>query len=217
MAPLNAIIDLSHYNNTVDFAQVKASGIVGVFHKATQGTSFTDPLYAQHKSQATAAGLLWGAYHFGISGDGVAQAEYFLSVVAPGEHDLLALDLEANPQGSSMSLIDAQAFITHVQAATGKYPGLYGGQYVKELLGTSVDPVLSQCWFWLAQYATTPVVPPCWPTWTLWQYTDGASGSGPYSVPGVGLCDRDQFNGALDGLLRLWGFDGATPAPTVAA
>lgn len=65
--------------------------------------------------------------------------------------------------------------------------------------------VLSQCFFWLAQYGPNAAVPPNWPTWTLWQYTDGNASPQPHTVPGIGACDRDQFNGDLDGLKELWG------------
>ena len=42
--PLNVIVDLSHHNGNVNLAQAKAPGIVGVIHKATQGTSYVDPM-----------------------------------------------------------------------------------------------------------------------------------------------------------------------------
>jgi lysozyme len=64
--------------------------------------------------------------------------------------------------------------------------------------------VLAQCWFWIAQYGPTPVIPPIWPTWTFWQYTDGAYGPPPHSVPGTGPCDRDFFNGPEAQLRKLW-------------
>jgi lysozyme len=37
-----------------------------------------DPLYEASRSKARAAGLLWGAYHFGTGGDGIVQAEHLL-------------------------------------------------------------------------------------------------------------------------------------------
>jgi lysozyme len=210
MATLNAVIDLSHHNATVDFQAVQASGILGILHKATQGTGYTDPTYATRQPAATAAGLFWGAYHFGVAGDGAAQADYFLGVVKPGPQHLLVLDFEQNGQGGSMSLDDARAFVTRVQGATGRWPGLYSGSYVKQLLGSAQDPVLANCWFWLAQYGTSAVVPANWPTWTMWQYTDGDAGPQPHSVPGVGNCDRDQFNGDESRLRALWNVG---PAP----
>jgi hypothetical protein len=34
--------------------------------------------------------------------------------------------------------------------------GVCSGHYIKQLLGTSTDPILAECWFWLAQYGSTP-------------------------------------------------------------
>jgi lysozyme len=38
----------------------------------------------------------------------------------------------------------------------------------------------------------------------MWQYTNGAAGPQPHEVPGIGRCDRDQFNGDMDALKKLW-------------
>lgn len=202
---LNVIVDVSHHNGNVDFDKLRSAGILGVIHKATQGSSNADPNYASNREQALAAGLLWGAYHFGTSSDGVAQAENFLRVVGDPTNILLALDFESNPTGPSMSLEEARAFVTHVREETGRFPGFYSGHDIKQALGSSSDAVLSNCWFWLAQYGPTPVVPANWQTWTLWQYTDGSIGPEPKAIPGVGLFDRDLFNGTEDELLAFWG------------
>ncbi len=182
----------------------KGPGSLGIIHKATQGLVFADPLYAINRAKAQAAGLLWGAYHFGTGGDGVPQAEHFLETGQGGAQDLLVLGFEHNLQGPSMALEEARAFVIHVQQVTGRWPGLYAGHYLKELLGVHPDPVLGRCWFWLAQYGPTAVVPPAWPTWTLWQYTDGALGPEPHQVEGIGRCDRNQFNGSVTGLTKFW-------------
>jgi lysozyme len=202
---LNAVVDISHHNGNVDFVKLKAAGIFGVIHKATQGVNGVDPTYTAHRTAAQAAGLLWGAYHFGTDSDGVQQAESFLKVVGDPAKTLLALDFESNPTGPSMSLEEARAFVTHVKEATGRYPGFYSGHDIKQALGTNTDPVLSNCWFWLAQYGPTPVVPPNWSKWTLWQYTDGALGPDPKEIPGVGRFDREVFNGTSDELRAFWG------------
>ena len=96
-AIINAIVDLSHHNRVADFEAAKADGISGVIHKATQGFRYTDPKYQNPRSKALDAGLLWGAYHFAVGGDGVGQAENFLSVVNPEPTDLLVLDLDVAP------------------------------------------------------------------------------------------------------------------------
>jgi lysozyme len=98
-----------------------------------------------------------GRLSFRTGDEGVRQAEHFLSVIGDYRNVLLALDFEQNPTAPSMDLEQARAFVTHVYAQTGRYPGLYGGSYLKSLLGAGSDPVLTQCWFWIAQYGPTPV------------------------------------------------------------
>jgi lysozyme len=204
-SPVNAVVDVSHHNGTVNFQKAKDDGgLVGVIGKATQGLTFVDPTYKANRKKALDAGLLWGAYHFGTGSNGIHQAERFLATVQPDADTLLVLDLEDNPQGPDMPLEEARAFVTHIKEVTGVFPGLYSGHFIKKLLGTNTDPVLASCWFWLAQYGPTPIVPVNWPTWTMWQYTDGAMGPDPHTVPGIGRCDRDKFNGQEAQLRALW-------------
>lgn len=202
--PINAVVDISHHNGDVNLQLAKADGIIGVIHKATQGTTMADPMYQTNRTKALNEELLWGAYHFGTGGDGAAQAQFFLNVVGTFDNTLLVLDFEQNTDGASMSLADARAFVTEVNQVTGRFPGLYSGSYIKQLLGSAKDPVLAQCWLWLPEYGPTPVVPANWPAWTMWQYTDGNLGPQPHSVNGIGNCDRDKFNGTEDQLQTLW-------------
>ena len=204
---LNVIVDLSHHNRVADFDAAKSDGILGVIHKATQGFRYVDPKYESRRTKALDAGLMWGAYHFGVGGDGIAQAQHFLEVVKPDLNlrDLLVLDFEANPSGSSMSLEEAEEFVEYVQHITGRWPGLYAGHYLKEILGNQTDTSLANCWLWFARYGPPPKVPAAWTTWTMWQYTDGAVGDEPHAVAGIGHCDRDKFNGDLAALKKLWG------------
>ena len=201
----SCVIDISHHNGkSLDFKQARADGIVGVIHKASQGTSGRDPMYAANRAKAREAGLLWGAYHFATGSDGARQAAHFLDTVGDTRDVLLALDLEPNPGGASMDLVGAHAFVVHVYEQSGRFPGLYSGHKIKELLGARSDPILANCWLWLAQYGNTAVVPPNWPTWTLWQYTDGKVGGDPTTVKGIGPCDRSRFNGSEANLRKLW-------------
>lgn len=202
---LNVVVDISHHNGNVNFVKAKDAGIIGVIQKASQGQGNVDPTYKTNKTKATNAGLLWGAYHFATGSDGVKQADNFLNVVGDDPKTLLVLDFEPNPTGPSMGLEEARAFVTHVNEQTGRFPGFYSGHYIKQLLGTHTDPVLANCWFWLAQYGNTAVVPPNWATWTMWQYTDGVIGPEPHKVNGIGRCDRDKFNGSEAQLRQLWG------------
>ena len=202
--PLNAVVDISHHNGTVNLQLAKADGIIGVIHKATQGTTILDPMYQTNRTQAANAGLLWGAYHFGTGTDGTAQAQFFLNTVGTFDNTLLVLDFEQNTGGASMSLAEARDFVNEVNQVTGRFPGFYSGSYIKQLLANAKDPVLAQCWLWLPEYGSTAIVPANWPTWTMWQYTDGNVGPQPHSVNGIGNCDRDKFNGTEDQLQALW-------------
>lgn len=206
--PINVVVDLSHHNAKVDFGKLKAAGIVGVIHKATQGTSFSDKKYAGRRSMALDAGLLWGAYHFGVGGDGSDQADFFIETVGSDPQTLMVLDYEPNHTGPTMTLNQAREFVEHTSNVTTRFPGLYSGHLIKEQLGSlPPDPILSQCFLWIAQYkGPRPLgVPPTFPTWMLWQYTDGVAGPGPHEVAGVGACDRNLFNGSVAQLRKLWG------------
>ena len=213
MPLLNAVIDLSHHNTVTSYRDIAAAGIVGVIQKASQGFAYQDPTFAERKQAVQQAGMLFGAYHFGVAGDAVAQAEYFLK--AAGGAGLLVLDYEPNPQGHDMSLLEAEEFVHHIFVRTGRYPGLYSGHTVKEALAAAnitspAQTELSKCWLWYARYGALPLVPTVWKNWTLWQYTDGAAGDAPHEVRGVGLCDRDQFNGTEPQLRAFWR-DGTSP------
>jgi lysozyme len=203
--PLNVVVDISHHNGNINFTKVKAAGMLGVIQKATQGQGNIDPTYKTNKIKAIDAGLLWGAYHFATGSDGLKQAENFLNVVGDASKTLLVLDFEPNLTGPSMTLEEARAFVTHVNEQTGRFPGFYSGHFIKQLLGSNLDPVLANCWFWLAQYGPTPVVPVNWKTWTMWQYTDGVIGPEPHKVDSLGRCDRDKFNGTEAQLRKVWG------------
>lgn len=58
------VVDLSHWNTVTSFAEMKAGGIIGVIHKATEDTGYLDNTYHDREAEARAAGLGWAAYHF---------------------------------------------------------------------------------------------------------------------------------------------------------
>src|SRR5260370_34637718 len=148
---VDAVIDLSRFVTVTDFRQVRQSNILGVIHKATEGGDYADPLCAARRPQAEAAGLLWGAYHFGtgqMSGD--RQAAFFLAVSPPGPRTLPALDLELNENNpsNSMRLDQAEAFMqagrSHSGPASGRCIALAGGHgEPRPLSGHSAAPALT--------------------------------------------------------------------------
>lgn len=202
---INTIVDLYHGDSVPgeDWKAVAHGGTVAVIHKASQGLSNVDATYAMRRVKATHAGLLWGAYHFADGTDGAKQADHYLAAAQPEPGDLMALDLEHNPNGPTVTLSQARAFVQRILQLTGRRPWIYGSDVVKDFAGKNGDSVLSQCPLWIARYGHAPVVPPGWKQWTLWQYQAGEAGGDP--LPGLGLVDRNQFNGTLDEIKKVWG------------
>ena len=154
------MVDLSHHNDVADFGKVKAAGIAGIIHKATEATSFADNMYAVRRGDATNAGLLWGAYHFLRPVSIPAQVDFFLKIAAPDNATLLALDHE----DGRVPLIDAKEFLLRVEHAVGRKAVLYSGFLIKEQLNDRIDSFLAAHRLWPAQYGIRPVTPLNWPS-----------------------------------------------------
>ena len=71
-AIIRSVIDVSHWEDPIDFKKVAADGIVAVIAKATQGARGIDETYASYKEAAEPYKLLWGSYHFGTGSENVA-------------------------------------------------------------------------------------------------------------------------------------------------
>ncbi len=222
---LDAVIDISRSVSVSDFRRVRQSNILGVIHKATEGSDYVDTACAARRPQAEAAGLLWGAYHFGTrQTPGARQAAFFLSVARPGPRTLLALDLEANENNpsNSMTVDQAEAFVQAVAEATGRLPVVYvhptwaNGDPLPVSglsLGARITPqsILARCGLWVADYHDSPEIPLAWEAtgWRLWQYAGDETANRPaYGqtsiVQGVSHCDRNLFNGDATALQKFW-------------
>lgn len=226
-AGLDAVIDISHNVTVTDFTLVRRrSSILGVIHKATEGGDYVDQSYRARRPHAEAAGLLWGAYHFGTRQyPGAQQANAFLATARPGPSTLLALDFEPNDSNprNTMTLAQAEAFVQTVYQATGRFPLVYthpswadgvpsGRGRVRLTTPISSSSILARCELWLADYREEPQLPSAWAGkgWRLWQYAgneteaDSAYGSVPRAVAGVSHCDRNLFAGDTTALYKFW-------------
>ncbi|XP_017489432.1 PREDICTED: probable autolytic lysozyme [Rhagoletis zephyria] len=193
------IVDLSNWNENVNFKIAKEDGILGVIHKATQGLKYVDPKYAERRKEAEDLGLLWGAYHFGVGeSGGKDQANHFLKTVGETKNTILVLDIEENQNGKNIEPREAEDFVEEVLRMTGRLPLIYGSRYFLEGFST---PTLTKCPLWIAKWGEEPILPKGWSDWILWQYTDGKTA---HEVKGIGKCDRDKFNGTLKELKKFW-------------
>lgn len=195
---IDVVIDLSHWQTSVNFATIKSAGIIGVILKATQGSTWVDPTFVSRMMAAHSAGLLIGAYHFADASDPMTQATHFLSIASAVGR--LAIDIEPNGMGNTVSIAQAAEIVARVQSATSRLPAVYISRYGPSGNGAGLpNSVLSRCPLWLAEYGTNPIPPPGWTNWMLWQYTQTGK------VEGIGSpCDRSRFAGTLDDLTTWW-------------
>lgn len=88
-------VDVSHWNDYVDFAALRAGGVCFAVVKISQGSQLRDGRRIQHVNAARRAGLLTGGYHWcDPNHDPAAQVENFLRAAEGLELDFCAVDVE---------------------------------------------------------------------------------------------------------------------------
>lgn len=184
-------VDVSKYQGTVDFDQVKAAGIHYVFIRATEGITYQDPDYKNNHQQAKAAGLRVGAYHFyETDDDPKAQLKNFTNWVTLGPGDLApVIDIEKLHQNDDKDLIaNLLIFLNGLETHYGIKPIVYTGEnFANEYIFA-----LGHYPLWLAQYQVDkPQVPKGWKGWDFWQWSQSGT------IDGIaGSVDLDRFNGS---------------------
>ena len=208
-------IDVSYWDAGIDWPKVRATGQRYVFTKATEGITYKDPTFDDNWFGAKSAGLLRGAYHFfRCNVDAKKQADYFIDYVKTvkdnGELPPV-LDLETNDGVTKEKIVPAvKAWLDRVEAAFGKKPIIYSGQYfLQDYLiqpGGGPPQWAKDYPLWLAQYpnqyvdGAKPFLPRGWFSWTFWQYSDKGV------VNGINAAvDMDIFNGTLEELYKFAG------------
>jgi GH25 family lysozyme M1 (1,4-beta-N-acetylmuramidase) len=152
------VIDLSHNNSNLntqaEFNALYSAGVRVVIHKATQGISFIDPMFAVRRPLAVMAGLKWDAYHFCTSDPIAEQQAFFLSHAGVDLTKMrLALDAEPN-RGSTIDPAQAAAFAKSLDTKLKRQVLRYGNSCVLEY--KQLD------WYngpmWWAKYGLEPTV-----------------------------------------------------------
>jgi GH25 family lysozyme M1 (1,4-beta-N-acetylmuramidase) len=194
-------IDVSYYQETIDWAQVASDGVQFAFIRVSDGVGFLDPKFARNWEKARENGVIRGAYQFfRAHQDPIAQADLLLANMGPLQAGDLppVIDVEAtNGQSAATIRAKVQTWIDHVEALTGVKPIVYTGPYFWRDNVGAMD--LSDHPLWIAHYGTEcPYVAPPWTQWTFHQFTDSGSVRG---VPGN--VDRNVFNGTLEQLRAL--------------
>lgn len=210
-------IDVSSYEGTVNWTQVKAGGYTFAFAKASEGVGLTDSYFVGNEINGTAAGVYIGAYHFAHpeNNTAVAEANYFLSVARPYIKTCYlppVLDLEDPPSGPSLSSYFTpaqltawvQTWMTTVKDSTGISPIIYIGPSN----ASYVDSSLNVWGLWIDDYNSNPANPPpnigVWKNWNFKQYS--WTGTIP-GISGTNNVDQDVFHGTINQFYTLIGCD----------
>lgn len=202
-------IDVSHHNDTIDWAKVHAAGYRFAFIKATEGATVTDALFSTNRQEARDAGLRTGAYHFYHPQTDVAkQVENFLAVVGSMQSGELppVLDLEVPaewllpgmeswaklPQSERVPRV--LQWLQAVESRLGVRPIIYlSPSFANDTLRN--DPRLGIYDLWIAHYTTAsaPSVPKPWTTYKYWQHSETGTVDG---IPGKAV-DLNRYNGIM--------------------
>ena len=196
-------IDVSHWQNTIDWFKVASSGTRFAFMKATDGRTYVDPMYATNRAGAGAVGVLIGAYHFARpdygTDDAMIEADHFVDSAALATGDLLpVLDLEMTGGLTTDELTAWMlTWLGEVTARTGVRPIVYTSPigWANRTADTTAIADAGYTVLWIAHWGVpSPTVPANdWQGngWTFWQYTDCGQ------VAGIqGCVDADWFEGS---------------------
>jgi len=188
------IVDVSHNNGKVNW--LKASDtpdLVGAMVKATQGDSFTDPMFVTNMEGAIQASLSAGAYAYAEPWkDPGSQMRHFIDVAVPHNPTKLAVDFEwtNGPDGREawhlLTTAQKQAFFDACRDEIAKrFPECRPKAYIpwefwnEELRG--VDLSRWDLWIADASKRTAPRLPDGVTVWDMWQtgtrdWVDGMPG-----------------------------------------
>ncbi|MBU3182189.1 GH25 family lysozyme [Clostridium psychrophilum] len=146
-------IDISSYQQNVDFVKVKKSGVEIVYIKATEGITYTNPLLESQYSGAMAAGLKIGLYHYLRENDPILEADHFIDAINElSANCKYVIDVEV-ALGQAVSKISSNVRLFADRLLANNYePCIYTGDnfYANNLNDTVKDIPL-----WVAHYGVT--------------------------------------------------------------
>ncbi len=192
-------MDVSGHQGAVDWPRAFADGARFAYVKATEGIGFTSDSYPQQYEGSRAAGMIRGAYHFGLpdSSTGAEQAHYFVDHgggwVPDGRTLPGALDIESNPYGDECYGLSPEQmsgwiadFSGTYQARTGRFPTIYTTtRWWDQCTGANPDFAANNP-LWLARFAPEMgPLPAGWDYQAIWQFNN----------TGVFPGDQNTFNG----------------------
>lgn len=191
------VIDISYYQNKVDFDKVKKAGIDGVIIRAGYGKGNIDKKFVDHIEAAIKAGLHIGVYWFSYAYSvdmAKNEAKMCLSLI-DGYKNKIDLGVYFDWEYDSMNyakkngIAVSKSLITNMNVAfcklvkaSGFKAGYYANlDYARNFIDQSK---LKDYLFWFAQYSSKRTIDKC----DIWQYTDRAVISGVNSAVDMNEC-----------------------------
>lgn len=140
------VVDEASWQEGIDNTILDCDAVIV---KATQGTTYVNPICDSLYQAAKSAGKLLGVYHYASGGNATAEADFFLDNIQGyiGEA-MLVLDWESGENAQWGNPYWCKEFCDRVYARTGINPVVY-------VQNSAVDQVanLTDNGLWIAQYA----------------------------------------------------------------
>lgn len=172
-------VDVSSYQGDVDWTELRRQGVEFAFIKASEGSGTVDPCFAENWTNAQAAGVMRGAYHFfSYDSPGETQADNFIAQVPLTTGALPpVVDIEfygdkaQNPPEREEVRKLLVPLLERLETYYGQKPILYVTYrtYRLYIQGEYEDYPL---------WVTRPLLAPMDKNWTFWQYSHSAHLSG---------------------------------------
>lgn len=142
-------IDISSYQAELNAGIVPSDFVI---IKATEGTNYINPTWEEQAGQVIQTNKLLGFYHFASTGNPIAEADFFVSVVKDyiGKA-VLVLDFEAGAI-NAWGNVGARQFLNRVKEKTGINPMIYMSAEVTRQFNWSTISTTNP--LWVAQYAS---------------------------------------------------------------
>ena len=184
-------IDVSAWQNNIDFEKVKNQGVKIVYIKASEGTTYKDPYFEENYQKAKQNGLYVGSYHYvraRTEKEAKLEAEFFASNLSGKEIDCKpAMDFETfgnlnREQINNIAII----FLETLKKLTGQDVIVYSNTYTARNI---FNEQVAKYPLWIAQYGVSVPSPNGkWNTWEGFQYTSEGT------IIGIkGYVDKDKF------------------------
>ena len=168
-------IDISHHQGKIDwdeFGLYKDNPICFIYIKATEGSTYQDPMYSSYVDGVKDKPIPLGSYHyFRTSSPVVTQFQNFMSVVNIEEQDLIPMiDIEECKNWKGQMFHDSlKLFLNLVEDSFGSKPILYT---VNSFYNSYMRHKYKDYYLCVGRYSKHQPNLFDGHSWILWQYTE---------------------------------------------